>query len=364
MNHEAGVAAGRDAAALDEMLAGIAAASDRVREQARSVLDGKTKPRGSLGFLEDVAAQYAAVRGEIAPASPRFAVVVAAADHGVSAHGVSAYPAEVTAQMVANIASGGAAVAVLSRQADVRLVVVDAGSRADTVPPGVLDRRQLRGSGDITVGAAMPQGEAVRLLLAGSALADELAADGITAVALGEMGIGNSTAAAALTAALLSVPAAEVTGPGTGVTGAAHARKVNAVEAALQRWRATADDSPLAVLAELGGLEIAFLTGLTLGAAAARMPVVLDGFIATSAALTAWALAPAVVDALIAGHRSPEPGHTIALRAMGRRPILELDLRLGEGSGAVLASSVVGAAVAVLTEMASFDSAGVTDTGV
>jgi nicotinate-nucleotide--dimethylbenzimidazole phosphoribosyltransferase len=353
-----------DAVALDDLLAKVAACSDRVREQARSALDGKTKPRGSLGFLEDIAVQYAAVRGEVTPGSPRFAVVVAAADHGVSARGVSAYPVEVTAQMVANIAAGGAAVAVLSRQAGVRLVVVDAGSRADTVPVGVLDRRQLRGSGDITVGAAMPRREAVRLLLAGAELARDLAADGITAVGIGEMGIGNSTVAAALTAALLSVSAVQVTGPGTGVTGAALAAKVDLVDTALRRWRATTSASPVAVLAELGGLEIAFLTGLVLGAAAARMLVVMDGFITTSAALVACALAPAAVDALIAGHRSPEPGHAIALEALRRRPILELDLRLGEGSGAVVASSVIGAAVAILTEMASFDSAGVTDTGV
>lgn len=353
-----------DMVALSELVGRVAPASEEVRAQALSALDGKTKPRGSLGFLEHLAAQYAAVRGEVAPASPQFAVVVAAADHGVSARGVSAYPSEVTAQMVANIAGGDAAVSVLSRQAGVRLVVVDAGSRAETVPAGVLDRRRLRGSGDITVGAAMRRQEAVHLLLAGAELADELAADGITAVALGEMGIGNSTVAAALTAALLSVPAAEVTGPGTGVTGEALAAKICAVDAALQRWRAVDDESPLAVLAELGGPEIAFLTGLVLGAAAARMPVVMDGYISTSAALVARAMAPAVVDALIAGHRSPEPGHTIALSALGRRPILELDLRLGEGSGAVLASSVVSAAVAVLTEMASFGTAGVTDTGI
>jgi nicotinate-nucleotide--dimethylbenzimidazole phosphoribosyltransferase len=357
-------AEGAESAALNELLDRVVSASDRVRAQAQSALDGKTKPRGSLGFLEHIAVQYAAVRGEVTPALPQFAVVVAAADHGVSARGVSAYPAEVTAQMIANIAGGGAAVSVLSRQAGVRLVVVDAGSRADTLPAGVLDRRQLRGSGDITIAPAMPHHEAVRLLLAGAALADELAADGITAVALGEMGIGNSTVAAALTAALLSVTAAEVTGPGTGVTGEALTAKVAAVDAALRRWQATEDESPVTVLAELGGLEIAFLTGLVLGAAAARMPVVMDGFISTSAALVARAMAPAVVDALIAGHRSAEPGHTIALTALGRRPILELDLRLGEGSGAVVASSVIGAAVAVLTEMASFDSAGVTDTGI
>lgn len=357
-------AEGADAAALSELLDRIVPASGLVRAHAQSVLDGKTKPRGSLGFVEHVAAQYAAVRGEVTPALPQFAVVVAAADHGVSARGVSAYPTEVTAQMIANIAGGGAAVSVLSRQAGVRLVVVDAGSRADTVPAEVLDHRQLHGSGDITIGPAMPHHEAVRLLIAGADLAGDLAADGVTAVALGEMGIGNSTVAAALTAALLSVTAVEVTGPGTGVTGAVLTAKVAAVDAALRRWRATDDDSPLAVLAELGGLEIAFLTGLVLGAAAARMPVVMDGFISTSAALVARAMAPAVIDALIAGHRSSEPGHTVALTALGRRPILELDLRLGEGSGAVLASCVISAAVAVLAEMASFDSAGVTDTGV
>jgi nicotinate-nucleotide--dimethylbenzimidazole phosphoribosyltransferase len=351
-------------AELDALIGSIPTASDDVRAAVAADLDAKAQPRRSLGMLEELAARYAAIRHERRPDPPAFALVVAAADHGISRRGVSAYPPEVTAQMVAALAGGGAAVCVLARQAGARLLVVDAGSLADARPDGVLDVRTQRGSGDIVSEPAMNVAEAVRLLLAGARTAGDLIADGATAIGLGEMGIGNSAVAAALTAALLDFPAERVTGRGTGVDDAGLAAKTAAVAAAVQRAHSAPGQSgALHLLAHLGGHEIAFLAGVTLGAAARRTPVVIDGYISTSAALVATSLAPAAASALIASHLSPEPGHALALEHLRLRPLLDLGLRLGEGSGAALTMPIVSAAVAILRDMATFDSAQVTDSG-
>jgi nicotinate-nucleotide--dimethylbenzimidazole phosphoribosyltransferase len=311
---------------------------------ARAELDAKTKPRRSLGRLEELACRLAAIRPELG----RPVVVVAAADHGVAAEGVSAYPQEVTRQMLANFAGGGAAVCVLAREAGAALRVVDVGVGRPT--------------GNIAEGPAMSRAAAESIVADGIALARELAAEGAGVVALGEMGIGNSTVASALAAALLAEDPAHVCGRGTGLDDAGVARKVDVVRRALAA-NAVDRDEPLAVLAALGGHEIAFLVGLALGAAAERMVVLLDGFISSTAALVAAKLAPAARDAMVASHRSPEPGHALVLAALGVEPLLDLGLRLGEGSGAVLALPLLRAAAAIRSDMATFDSAGVTDAG-
>jgi nicotinate-nucleotide--dimethylbenzimidazole phosphoribosyltransferase len=325
-----------------------------IAAEVRRALDAKTKPRGSLGRLEDLAVQVAVACGTAAPGRLRPAIVVAAADHGVAAHGVSAYPQEVTQQMLATFASGGAAICVLAREAGAELVVVDAGVLEPVDDPAVRQVRIRAGTADFTAGPAMTRAEALAALEAGTELARDLDA-GI--VALGDMGIGNTTSAAALTAALLGLPAEEVCGRGTGVDDEGLRRKVDVVRRALARHRV---DEPLDVLAAVGGLEIAFLVGVAIGAGG---PVVLDGFITAAAALVAVRLAPAVRERLIASHRSPEPGHSLALVDLGLEPLLDLGLRLGEGSGAALALPLVQSALAILSDMATFEQAGVTDAG-
>jgi nicotinate-nucleotide--dimethylbenzimidazole phosphoribosyltransferase len=325
---------------------------------AEGELDAKTKPRGSLGRLEALAAQLAGIAAG-QPPPVRATVVVAAADHG---WGVSAYPAEVTRQMALNFASGGAAVSVLAREVGAELVVVDAGIREPVDHPAVRALRFGPGTADATRGPAMREGDAYRALLAGVELAEELVAHGATAIALGEMGIGNTTSAAALHAALLGADVHAVCGPGTGLDDSGMQRKRETVARALDANRDALDD-PLRTLAALGGFEIAFLVGVALGAAAARAVVVLDGFIVGAAALVAARLRPEAIGFMVAAHRSPEPGHALALEALGLRPLLDLELRLGEGTGAVLALPLLRAARAILVEMATFAAAGVTDAG-
>lgn len=326
-------------------------------------LDDKTKPRRSLGRLEDVACQLAAIRGapDLKPLVK--AIVVMGADHGVAEDGVSAYPQEVTAQMMANFARGGAAINVLARHAGAQVVVVDMGVKVP-IPdlPGVREQRIGPGTRNFTRGAAMERSEAIAALEVGIRLVQELVADGVTLLGIGDMGIGNTCASSALTTVFTGVPAADVVGRGTGVDDEGLARKRDAVGRALALHRPDAAD-PLGVLAQLGGFEIAGLAGVVLGAAAARVPVVVDGFICGAAALCAIRLSPAAAGYLLASHRSVEPGHRAVLEALGARPLLDLELRLGEGTGAALAMGIVDAAVLVMNEMATFASAGVSDSG-
>jgi nicotinate-nucleotide--dimethylbenzimidazole phosphoribosyltransferase len=275
---------------------------------------------------------------------------------------VSAYPQEVTAQMLATFANGGAAVAVLCRSAGARLVVVDAGVSAPPDVPGLRNLSLGRGSANAAEGPAMERTVACKGVARGAELGRELAADGAGVVGLGEMGIGNTTVAAALTCALVGCDATAACGRGTGLDDAGVAHKVGVVGRMLAVNAPRADD-PLGALAAVGGFELAVLAGVALGAAGERAVVLLDGFISTVAALVAARLAPALADYLVAAHRSPEPGHALVLDDLGLAPLLELELRLGEGSGAALALPLLAAARAILVEMATFADAGVTDTG-
>jgi nicotinate-nucleotide--dimethylbenzimidazole phosphoribosyltransferase len=329
---------------------------------AQAELDQKTKPRRSLGRLEQLAVQIAAVRGTIRPAPLAAAVVVAAADHGYAANQVSAYPQQVTAQMLQTAAAGGAAISVLARQAPARLVLVDVGLLHPLRHPNIRSLRIAAGTRDATHGPAMTKPQTLRALAAGSALARELAADGISLLAPGEIGIGNTTAASALTAAMLGLPPRAVCGRGTGLDDAGLRRKIATVEAALAA-NSTSAAPPLETLAALGGLEIAFLTGAILGAAANKQLIVLDGLVVAAAALIAARLAPDCSGYLIAAHRSPEPGHRHLLEALQLEPLLQWQLRLGEASGAALTLPLIHAAAALLSEMATFESAGVSDSG-
>ena len=348
---------------LASTLAAIAPADRAAAAEAARILDAKTKPAGSLGRLEDLARRLAAIRGGVPVEPPRAAIVVAAADHGVSEEGVSAYPAAVTAQMLANFAVGGAAVCVLARRAGARLVVVDAGVRdapplLEGVRSAVVDGR--RGTANIATGSAMPPDVAVELIERGIGLVGELADDGIGLLGVGDMGIANTTAASALCAALLPAEPVAVCGPGTGLDADGVARKVEVVSAALRENGMGGNDlDPIRVLAAVGGFEIAFLVGVILGAAVRRVPVMLDGFVTGAAALVAASMSRPAVDVTIAATRSPEPGHALVLDRLRLRPLLDLELRLGEGSGAALALPIVGSTVAILNEMATFEGAGV-----
>jgi nicotinate-nucleotide--dimethylbenzimidazole phosphoribosyltransferase len=346
---------------LAQAIASIRPVNLAAARAAQLLLDAKTKPRGSLGRLEELACRLAAIYRSPQPSLPRKVVVVMAADHGVAAEGVSAYPAEVTAQMVRNFATGGAAVCVLARQAGAALRIVDMGTTG-VASAHVLDRRLGPGTANFTRGPAMSRATAGRALDIGMRLSDELADEGFGLLAVGEMGIGNTTAASALTAVLTGRPVAKVTGRGTGIDEAAWRHKVVVIERALAVNRPDAAD-PLGTLAQVGGFEIAGLTGLMLGAAARGLPVLLDGFITGAAALAAAQLCPAVRAYLIASHRSVEPGHRLILDELGLRPLLDLDMRLGEGTGAVLAMHLAEAALRILSEMATFTAAGVTEGG-
>ena len=336
--------------------------SRSVADAVQAALDAKSKPRGSLGRLEDLAARIAAIRGTEAPGRLRPAIVLAAADHGVAARGVSAYPQEVTGQMLANFASGGAAICVLARCTGAELRVFDLGVATPVAHAAVRDLRIGPGTADLTRGPAMAQDQAAQALAAGRAVAAELAAEGIGVVALGEMGIGNTTSAAALAAALLPAEPEATCGRGTGLDDDGLERKIEAVRTALARNRPDPTDG-VATLAALGGFEIGFLAGVAIGAAEHRLVVLLDGFIASAAALVAERIAPGSRDAMIAAHLSPEPGHRLVLDELRLEPLLDLGLRLGEGSGAALALPLLDAALAILDEMATFEGAGVTDAG-
>jgi nicotinate-nucleotide--dimethylbenzimidazole phosphoribosyltransferase len=331
---------------------GAAAAS------AQRHLDTLTKPPGSLGRLEELAIRLAALTGR-PPRVTAPVIFTFAADHGVVAEGVSAYPSSVTAQMVENFLRGGAAVNVLARQAGARVVVADFGVATPLgAPAGLVVRRSGAGTANMAHGPAMTPAQAVEALEAGAALAEEAIDEGADLLGTGEMGIGNTTAASAITAVLTGAAPDAVTGHGTGVDDAGRRRKVAVIERALRVNAPDAADG-LDVLAKVGGFEIAGLVGVILAGAARRVPVVLDGFIAGAAALVAVALAHDARHALLASHRSAEPGHATALRQLGLDPYLALDMRLGEGTGAALFVPLARAAAAVYAEMATFKSAGV-----
>jgi nicotinate-nucleotide--dimethylbenzimidazole phosphoribosyltransferase len=347
---------------LERTLARIPPPSDAAAAETARLLDAKTKPPGSLGRLEDLACRLSAIRGEVPSRPLEPAIVVAAADHGVAARGVSAYPQEVTAQMLANFAGGGAAICVLARESAARLVVVDAGvvgaPKTASVRSEIVDG--IRGTEDFTLGPAMSRSTAVGAIERGIALAHGLVHEGIGIVGIGEMGIGNTTSASALAAALLGVDPVRTCGPGTGVEGSDLARKLDTVRRGLEANGLTRRDvDPVEVLSAVGGLEVAFLVGVCLGAASQRVAVLLDGFITGAAALVASRMRSISTGSMIAATRSPEPGHALVLESLGLEPLLHLRLRLGEGTGTALALPLVRSAVAVVTDMATFDAAGV-----
>jgi len=326
------------------------------RAQAR--LDSLTKPPGSLGKLEAIAKQVAGIAGDPMPDLSRKAVVVMAGDHGVCEEGVSAFPPEVTPQMVLNFLNGGAAVNVLARQAGAEVVCVDVGVNAELEHPGLVSRKVRRGTGNIARGPAMTAEEAAAAIVAGCKVVAELAEAGTRVFATGEMGIGNTTPSAAILIVLGGLTAAQAVGRGTGIDDARLLHKMSVVERAIEANAADAND-PLDVLAKLGGLEIAGLVGVILGAAAHRAPVVIDGFISSAAALIASKLAPQSVPYMIASHMSLEHGHRSMLEAIGLSPMIHLDMRLGEGTGAVLSFHFLDAASRLMREMATFEDAGV-----
>jgi nicotinate-nucleotide--dimethylbenzimidazole phosphoribosyltransferase len=290
-------------------------------------------------------------------------IYVVAADHGVVAEGVSAYPREVTAQMVHNFLRGGAAINVLARHGRIEISVVDAGVDTDLdEAPGLIQSKVVRGTANFTRGPAMSRNEAVRSVETGVELARDAAAEGIELLGIGEMGIGNTTAASAIAATITELSPEEVTGRGAGVDDAGLDRKIAAVKRALEINRPDRSDA-LDVLAKVGGAEIGVMAGMALGAAAERIPVVADGFISTSAAALACVFCPNVRDYLFIGHRSQERGHDSLIEFIGQRPLLDLRMRLGEGTGAALAIHIIDAAARLLCEMATFVEAGVSERG-
>jgi nicotinate-nucleotide--dimethylbenzimidazole phosphoribosyltransferase len=346
---------------LEETLAAIAPPGEMAGAEAARRLDSLTKPRGSLGYLEEMVRRYAAIRRDPEARMGGGALCVFVADHGVADEGVSAYPRAVTAEMLRNIAGGGAAISVLARRFGYRLWIADVGVATDTSAdalPGVLYRRIAAGTRNLAREAAMSVAQARAALEAGLEVARGAVASGATLIGIGEMGIANSTSAAALLAAFTRIRPARMAGRGTGVDDAGMQRKVAVIERALKLHRAALKD-PLATLAALGGFEIAAMAGVCLAGAALNVPVVVDGYIATAAAVAAERLNPGLFAHLFFGHRSSEGGHALVLAKLGVRPIVDLGMRLGEGTGAALAMSVIEAALMLFHEMATFESAGV-----
>ncbi len=324
-------------------------------QAVRRGLDSLVKPRDSLGRLEDLARWYAVCRGESLPPMPRKGLVVFCGDHGVTAEGVSAFPSKVTVQMAANFAAGGAAINVLCRRLEIKPLIVDVGIGA-SAGDGVIDRNVARGTRNFAKEPAMTDAQRDRAIEVGIEVAEAFADRNVSLAAAGEMGIGNTTAAMALGAALTGHSPSALAGPGTGVDEEGKARKARVVEQALALHRLE-DRDALRALACVGGFEIAALAGFYLGCAARRVPVVVDGFIATAAALVATRLAEALPAHLAFAHVSGEPGHRLLLAALGARPLLDLGMRLGEGSGAALGIGLVDTALALYREMATFEQA-------
>ena len=348
---------------IAEAIASIPAPDASWEERAWARLDSLTKPPRSLGYLEELAQRLAVLQGSERPSIPRKTIVLMAGDHGVTAHGVSPYPSEVTAQMVANFVEGGAAINQLATHAGANVLVVDVGVAHDLPSAdGLLAARVRNGTADMTQGAAMTREQAAAAVRVGIRVVGDLVREGVDIVGTGDMGIGNTTASAAVVSVLAGADPAQVVGPGTGLDPAGVARKADVVRRAIEVNGPDVAD-PLDVLAKVGGLEIAGLAGVVIGAASCGVPVVSDGYISGAATLAALRLAPAARPWAFASHRSAEPGHRLVLEVLGLRPVLELDMRLGEGTGAALAIEVMDAACAVMSGMATFAEAGVSEAG-
>jgi nicotinate-nucleotide--dimethylbenzimidazole phosphoribosyltransferase len=331
--------------------------------QAKSRQDILTKPTGSLGRLEELSLQIAGIQRKSIPQITRKAVIVMAADHGVAARGTSAYPQDVTAQMVLNFLHGGAGINVISRQVGARVIIVDMGVSGNLAPAsGLVSRKVATGTQDMSKGPAMTLDQAKHALETGIEIVTGEIKKGLDIVATGDMGIGNTTASSAICAVMLGKAVEEVTGRGTGLDNKQLQHKIAIINEAIALNKPESSQ-PLEVLAKVGGFEIGGLAGVILGAAAHQVPVVIDGFISGAAALIAAGLCPRVNDYMIAGHCSVEPGHKLSLKYLGLKPLLDLEMRLGEGTGAALGMSIVETATRILSEMATFSEAGVSDKG-
>lgn len=348
---------------LEEIIYQIQPLDEAAMQAAHERQNMLTKPQGSLGRLEELSIQLAGMMANPFPSVERKAVIVMAADHGVALEGVSAYPPEVTPQMVLNFLRGGAAINVLARQVGARVVVVDVGVAADfDSAPGLIQRKVMPGTQNLAAGPAMKRAEAEEALQVGIHIFNEEYARGLDIVATGDMGIGNTTPSAAIASVMTGLPVAQVTGRGTGIDDTGLTHKIAIIERALRVNQPDANDA-LDVLRKVGGLEIAGLAGVMIAAASRRVPVVVDGFISTAAAMIAVGLAPSVRDYLIGAHQSVEIGHQAMLKHLKLKPVLDLDLRLGEGTGAALAFHLLEASTRILREMATFDEAGVSEKG-
>lgn len=345
---------------LEKIISTIGPLARQKMEEVRNYQNTLTKPAGSLGMLEELSIRLAGITGEKAPNLAKKAVIVMAGDHGIVAEGVSAFPQVVTQQMVLNFTTGGAAINVLARYAGAEVRVIDIGVAGDVAVPGVTVQKVKPGTDNFAQGPAMSRAEAITALETGIGIAEEMIAAGYRVLATGEMGIGNTTPSSAIVSILTGCSVEEAVGPGTGVDDAGIRRKVEAIKRGLEVNQPDNADA-LDVLTKVGGLEIAGLAGLILGAAANRTPIVIDGFISTAAALIAQGLAPACVDYMFSAHCSAEPAHRRSLEKLGLRPLLDLQMRLGEGTGAALAFHLLEAAVRIVREMATFTNAGVAD---
>ncbi len=348
---------------VDQTAAAIAPLDAGAMAAARARQNTLTKPPGSLGRLEELSVMLAGMFGQPAPRIGRKAVILAAGDHGVAAEGVSAYPPEVTPQMVCNFLRGGAGINVLARHAGAEIVILDAGVAADLEPHPLLRSVKVApGTANMTAGPAMTREQAIRCLEIGIDAAREQIGKGADLVACGDMGIGNTTASSAITAVVAGADPSLTTGRGTGLDDAGLTRKTAVVRRAIAVNNPNPHDG-LEVLTKVGGLEIGVLAGAMLGTAVSRRPVVVDGFISGAAALLAWLISPTARDYFIAAHQSVEPGHRVGLEAMALTPLLNLNLRLGEGAGAALAMHLIEAAALCLSDMATFAEAGVSEAG-
>lgn len=346
---------------LENTLNSIKPVSRSFHEQAQSILDRQAKPQGSLGRLEEFGRRYAAIRENLNPRILKKAIFTFAGDHGVADEGVSAFPREVTPQMVFNFLRGGAGVNVIARHVGAEVIVVDIGVDYEfDDAPGLVKRKIGRGTGNIAVGPAMSRENAVKALEAGIELANQYADSGYDILGTGDMGIANTTPSSAIVAVFTGKSVEELTGRGTGINDSAWLHKVSVIRRALEVNRPDSRD-PIDVLAKVGGYEIAGIAGLILGGASRRIPVVVDGFISTAGALIATELEPLVKEYVFMAHKSVEIGHQAALERIGHHPFVDLEMRLGEGTGAALGINFVECGVKVLTDIASFDAAGVTE---
>ncbi|MBE0415518.1 MAG: nicotinate-nucleotide--dimethylbenzimidazole phosphoribosyltransferase [Dehalococcoidia bacterium] len=347
-------------ASLEKAIQKIGPLDEEAMKAARERQDELTKPQGSLGRLEELSIKVAGIRGEATPLEHK-AIIVMAADHGVVAEGVSLFPQEVTAQMVQNFLHGGAGINVLARHVGARVVVVDMGVAAELeTHPHLISRKVALGTRNMMRGPAMSRAEAISAVEAGIEIMEREFEKGLDIVGTGDMGIANTTPSSAITAAITGEAVAEVTGRGTGIGDSQLAHKVRVIEETLKVNQPDPNDG-LDVLAKVGGFEIGGLVGVMIGAAAHRIPIVIDGFVSGAAALIATRMAPKLSDFLIAAHLSAEIGHEVALKHLGLKPILDLRMRLGEGTGAALAIFIIEAAVRTLAEMATFSGAGVSE---